>query len=306
MAASKLAGTISNRESALPTAKTLATSMPALLIEARRIGATILAGWHGRRRAGPGEAFWQFRPFVSGEPAAMIDWRRSGRDEQLYVREKEWEAAHTVWFAPDLTASMSFRSRLAPTDKLSRALVLSLALTELLAQAGERVGLLGEGPPILSRGASEMIAAAILTANPDPWPDIGQLARHSDLIIIGDFLDPIEEIQRQLDAIASTGARAHLVQVFDPIEETFPFSGRTEFSDPESGFRHIVGRAETIGESYRKIVATRRDRLRDFARRLDWTFLIHCTDRPAIEPVSQLYSRLADQRSLRPKMTRVA
>ncbi len=60
-------------------AKGLAESLPDLLIEARRVAHTILAGWHGRRRAGPGETFWQFRPYVSGEPANGIDWRRSAR-----------------------------------------------------------------------------------------------------------------------------------------------------------------------------------------------------------------------------------
>ena len=50
-----------------------------------------------RRRAGAGESFWQYRRFNSGEPSQNVDWRRSARDDHLYVREQEWEAAHTVW-----------------------------------------------------------------------------------------------------------------------------------------------------------------------------------------------------------------
>src|SRR5271156_3722483 len=79
----------------------LAAAMPRLIREARRVAATVIHGLHGRRRAGPGENFWQYRRFVSGEPAARIDWRRSARDDHLYVREQEWEAAHTVWIWPD-------------------------------------------------------------------------------------------------------------------------------------------------------------------------------------------------------------
>jgi uncharacterized protein (DUF58 family) len=94
-------------------ARSLAQTMPRLILEARRIAATVIHGLHGRKRAGPGENFWQYRRFLSGEPARRVDWRRSARDEHLYVREQEWEAAHTVWLWPDRSPSMAFRSQLA-------------------------------------------------------------------------------------------------------------------------------------------------------------------------------------------------
>src|SRR5215208_6432261 len=89
-------------------ARALAESMPRLILEARKIAATVIHGLHGRRRAGPGENFWQYRRFLSGEPARRVDWRRSARDDILYVREREWEAAHTVWIWPDRSPSMVF------------------------------------------------------------------------------------------------------------------------------------------------------------------------------------------------------
>ena len=49
------------------SARALAAQMPRLIMEARRIAATVIHGLHGRRRAGSGENFWQFRRFVSGE-----------------------------------------------------------------------------------------------------------------------------------------------------------------------------------------------------------------------------------------------
>src|SRR5246127_1604434 len=122
-------------------ARSLAESMPRLILEARRIAATVIHGLHGRRRAGPGENFWQYRRFLSGEPARRVDWRRSARDEHLYVREREWEAAHTVWLWPDRSPSMQFRSQLAEDSKLDRCLVVAFALADILVQAGERVGI---------------------------------------------------------------------------------------------------------------------------------------------------------------------
>src|SRR5579885_3319238 len=121
-------------------ARTLAESMPRLIPEARRIAATVIHGLHGRRRAGPGENFWQYRRFLSGEPAQNVDWRRSARDDHLYVREREWEASHTIWIWADRSPSMAFESALATESKLDRALVVAFALAEVLVQGGERVG----------------------------------------------------------------------------------------------------------------------------------------------------------------------
>ena len=60
--------------------RSLAASLPRLMLEARRIAANVIHGVHGRRRAGAGESFWQYRRFVSGAPSQNVDWRRSARD----------------------------------------------------------------------------------------------------------------------------------------------------------------------------------------------------------------------------------
>src|SRR6186713_1105705 len=124
-------------------ARKLADAMPRLILEARRVASTVIHGLHGRRRAGPGENFWQYRRFMSGEPAQNVDWRRSARDDHLYVREREWEASHTIWLWPDRSASMEFHSDLTEWSKLDRALVVTFALAEVLVQGGERVGIPG-------------------------------------------------------------------------------------------------------------------------------------------------------------------
>src|SRR6202049_1897783 len=143
-------------------ARSLAKSMPRLILEARRIAATVIHGLHGRRRAGPGENFWQYRHFLSGEPARRVDWRRSARDNQLYVREREWEAAHTVWIWPDRSPSMAFRSPLAEVSELDRALVMALALAEILVQGGERVGIPGLTRPTGARNIVEKISQSMI------------------------------------------------------------------------------------------------------------------------------------------------
>src|SRR5918911_4159971 len=109
-----------------PEAHAIADRLPELLIEAIRVSNTVAHGIHGRRRAGPGETFWQFRQFQGSDASTLIDWRRSASSDHLYVREREWEAAHTVWLWPDLSPSMNFASHLATVTKRDRALVLML------------------------------------------------------------------------------------------------------------------------------------------------------------------------------------
>ncbi|MCX5481138.1 DUF58 domain-containing protein [Kaistia geumhonensis] len=281
----------------LAEAKTLADSLPGLLVEARRIATTVLAGWHGRRRAGPGETFWQFRPFLAGEAPGRIDWRRSARDDHLYVREREWEAAHTIWLAADLSRSMEFRSPLATASKRDRAVVLLLAVAELLAGAGERIGLIGLSDPVLARNAAERLAETLLHRGRDSvgLPDTRRLTRFADLVMIGDLLDPLGEIDAKLADCARAGATVHLIEIRDPVEETFPYAGRAEFRDPESGTVYVAGRAEQIADDYRRHLAARRDHLASTCRRLGWSYLVHRTDRPATEPLLALHARLSDR-----------
>jgi uncharacterized protein (DUF58 family) len=280
----------------LTEAKGIADAMPDMLIEARRVANVVLAGWHGRRSPGRGETFWQFRPFVTGESADAIDWRRSARDEHLFVREMEWEAVHTLWLWPDLSPSMDFRSRLSPVTKRNRATVLTLAMADLLSAAGERIGLLGASDPVMARNGAERLALVVprITGNANS-PDARRLRRFTDVVLFSDFLDPIADLDANLEAILASGARAHLVQVVDPIEETFPYAGRTEFVDPETGARHVVSRAEQYRADYHQRLAALREHLRTLSRRLDWTFIVHRTDRPATEPLLALHARLADR-----------
>jgi uncharacterized protein (DUF58 family) len=277
-----------------PEAHALAARMPALLIEAQRVAHTVTHGSHGRRRAGPGETFWQFRHFDYNDSRSGIDWRRSGSSDHLFVREREWEAAHTVWLWIDLSPSMQFRSRLSNTTKESRAVVLGLALSELLARAGERVGVLG-GRPYAGRNASRRVAEILVrdankgTSLPPP----ARLSRFSECLLFSDFLEPAEETAARIEEIAAQGVRGHLVQILDPAEETLPYEGRTEFSASEGRDRVIAGRAETLRERYRERLRAHRNMLAAEARRLHWSFLLHHTDRPAEEVVLAIHNRLA-------------
>ncbi|MGO4707275.1 DUF58 domain-containing protein [Microvirga sp. 2MCAF38] len=285
-------------------ALTLADRMPRVLLEARRVAATLSHGIHGRRRAGMGETFWQFRPFVTGEAAQRIDWRRSARDDRLYVREREWETAHTVWFWLDRSASMGFVSDLAQASKIERTLVLGLALADTFVDGGERVGMLGLMPPRATSRIAEIMAEVIVAdqiALEDDLPPQAPVAAQDEVILVSDFLSPLNEIATTVEAISSRGARGHLVMIVDPVEESFPFHGQAELHDLEAGLSLRIGDADLWGRSYRERIATHRDAIEELTRRRGWTFTIHRTDRPASEAALRVITLVATARGVGPR-----
>jgi uncharacterized protein (DUF58 family) len=281
----------------------LADRVPELSIEAQRIAATVAHGVHGRRRSGPGENFWQFRQLATGDPTHLIDWRRSASSDHLYIREREWETAHTVWLWPDLSPSMAFKSHLATISKRERALVLMFAIGELLIRAGERIAVMGVTQPSQFRKTTTKIAEMLSARLKDKTliaslPPEERVGRFASTVWISDFLDPIDQIAPRMRMLAANGTTGHLIQVLDPAEETLPYSGRTEFVGVEGSERWIADRAESLREAYQARLAAHRDELSSLCRSLGWSFAVHHTDKPATEPVLALILRLAGQSTM--------
>ena len=269
--------------------------MPAPLLAALRVAATVEQGVHGRRRMGSGDAFWQFRQYQPGDPATRIDWRQSAKSDRLYLRETEWAAAQSVWLWRDASASMNWRSSPSLPLKAERADLLILALAALLLRAGERVALLGgEFRPSASRASLERLAQTLGRTASDSLPPTIALPRHAQLVLIGDFLSPLPAIEAALRPYAERGLKGHLVQVHDPAEEDLPFLGRIRFEGTEQEGELLLSRTELVQEAYRERYRAHRDGLVIMARGLGWTFAISGSDRPAEPALLALYRQIAE------------
>lgn len=269
------------------------------MVAARRVAATVALGVHGRRRAGAGENFWQFRPLGQGESRQRIDWRRSARDDRLTVREREWESAHTVMLWADRSASMAFRSSLAQDSKIDRALVLALAAADLLVRGGERVGFCGLSRAVAARDVADRLTQALIaqeTAAPAlaraETPPAEPLPARAQALIFSDALRPLDEWALAVETLAARGAGGHLVAIADPVEETFPFSGHVEFLDVDSEWRLRLGEAAALRGAYLDRLAAHRDGLAAMCRRHGWSFAVHRTDAPPAQALLALRARL--------------
>ncbi len=288
-----------NTRNRVETARALAARLPDLLVAARRIAANVMLGLHGRRHPGPGESFWQFRPYVAGESARQIDWRRSARDDHLFIREREWEASQTVWLWVDLSPSMDFHSQLSPTSKLDRSVILMLALADLLGRGGERIGMPGLAEPRIGRDSADRLAEVLSHATlVEDWPRLERIGRFASVVVLSDFLADADTTRERLRALAGRGANMHLLQVLDPAEETFPYEGRVEFRDPETGATWLTERAGGIRTGYRDKLAAHREMIRALARQGASSFAVHHTDRPASEGLLSLQTRISGELSV--------
>jgi uncharacterized protein (DUF58 family) len=273
----------------------LAADLPGILLEARRLAAAA-PGVHGRRRAGPGEAFWQFRDHRPEDGARLVDWRRSARGERLYVREREREAAQTCLFWLDPNPGFAWNSAPAYPPKKRRALTMSLAFGILLARGGERIGALGGPIPRAGPRAAERLGIDLMQIN-QPTP--AHAPTRSIVIYCSDFYQPVETWAERLKQAAAAGASGALIMICDPAEEDFPFRGRTLFHEPGGAKRDILfGRAEGAKEEYAQRLAHHRQRMRETARAYGFMLISHRTDHSAAPAMSLLAASLSERGSL--------
>lgn len=276
-------------------AEALGQTLPPLLAEAEMLASTVMLGEHGRRRAGMGDEFWQYRPAHPGDSARAIDWRRSARSDAHFVREREWQAAQSVTIWVDQGRSMAFSGHKARLPKADRAKLLALALAVLLLRAGERVGLAGLSNPRAGRSQLLRLAARLAAQEADSEyaaPETEGIVSHGRAVFMSDFLGQLQGIETGLAQAADRGVKGCLIQILDPAEEEFPFDGRTIFESMGGSVRHETQQAGDLRVRYLARLAERKDRLSALARSVGWHFTTHHTGSPAQSALLWAYQAL--------------
>ncbi|WP_323784135.1 DUF58 domain-containing protein [Leisingera sp.] len=276
-------------------AEAAASALPPLLVQARHLAGSVLMGEHGRRRAGTGDDFWQYRPAQAGDSRRMIDHRRSAMGDVQYVREREWQISQTVHLWVDTGASMRFASTAKLPQKIDRARLLALAASVLMVQGGERVGLTGGSLPPRRGNVQILRLAEALSDDAEQDyapPNDRALIPHARALFISDFLGPSAPMEQALSKAAARGVRGVLLQVLDPAEEAFPFSGRTLFQSINGGVTHETLKASALQDRYLDRLAERRTVLERLCREAGWRFGQHHTGDTAQNALMWLYHAL--------------
>ena len=279
----------------LSQAGKLAGNLPGLLLEAEKVAHSFMKGIHGRRRVGTGEAFWQFRPWQQGDSRRDIDWRQTAKRDQAFVRQTEWEAAQTIWLYRDASASMDFKSAPELMSKKDYAEILLLAVGIVLLNGGEQVSLLGTdlapqtGYPSIQRLYEVLPAQIYLAESGRP------VAAKSHVMLVSDFYFPVEQLVSFCEKLAARHVTGTLVQVFDPAEQTLPYSGRIRFQDIEgSPVESLdIAQAEAIRAEYEQKFITHQENLAETAKGFGWKFEKFSTEIKPEAALSHLYNEIS-------------
>jgi uncharacterized protein (DUF58 family) len=259
-------------------------------------------GSHGRRRAGPGSAFWQYRAYDPGESIRNIDWRRSARGDNAIVREREWEAALTLDIWVDASRSMDFPPAPAPMAKRGTADMLVLAAASAWLENAERVRVLDDPRPVNTSGLGKIgsVVAALDRAASNPGaagqedlPPRGPAPRQGFVLLVGDFLAPISDFAERAATLAGRGAQGAVIQVLHPHEIELPAKGRVEFASIEAGERHLLRNVALGQDEYHQRMTDHSDALRTALARFGWGFVQHRTDAPLTPSLTRALALLA-------------
>ncbi|MEQ9815380.1 MAG: DUF58 domain-containing protein [Azospirillaceae bacterium] len=267
-----------------------AARFPPLAVTAARVAATVEQGTHGRRRSGLGDDFWQFRPYLPGDPASRIDWRQSAKRESPHIREREQAVAQSTLLWADRRPAMAWSSSKHLATKADTAALLVLALADLLGRGGEAVGWLGGSRPRTGRSRTARLAEEWTTLpDADRPPSLEHLPIASTVVLASDFLDPVEELAQALAPLGVRRAGGVLLQVLDPAEADLPYRGRVEFHGTASGLPVLLPRVEAVRQAYVERLRLHQDALAALARQRGWILLRHRTDQAPEAALLALY-----------------
>jgi uncharacterized protein (DUF58 family) len=286
---------VTRRRDNLSQAGLLAGHLPGLLLQAEKVAHSFMKGIHGRRRVGTGEAFWQFRPYQPGDSSRDIDWRQTAKREDAFVRQTEWEAAQTAWLYRDASESMNFSSAQDLLSKKDYAEILLLALGMVLLTGGEQVSLLGTDLAPQSGYAASQRIYEMLAAQANLSESRRPVTAKSQVVLMSDFYFPLQELASFCEILAARKVQGLLVQVFDPAEQTLPYSGRVRFQDTENTDAEplIIPHVEAVREEYERKFIAHQESLAALAKNLGWKFEKFTTATKPEAALVQLYNDLS-------------
>ena len=266
-------------------AEELSNKIPSLYVKADRIANTIWEGMHNRNKDGLGDNFWQFRKYEYGDPAHLIDWKKTAKSNETFIQEKELQTLQNFVIWRDTSRSMNFRSSESIDTKLYRANLFTLTLTIILSKSGENIVLNGLKTELLKGGnAVNFVSNQINEKVTDSYkssPNINAIKNNSDVILIGDFLNNINETEKTIKELSNRGINGIIIQILDPAERFFPYKGRINFNGLEGEKNILIGKAESVRNDYKKAIKIHIEKLEKLTTSYSWKYILDNSDQDA-------------------------
>jgi uncharacterized protein (DUF58 family) len=249
-------------------------------LRTHRLVNDVLSGAYRSSFRGSGVEFAEVRRYQPGDDVRSIDWNRTAKMGEAYIKNYVEERELTLALLVDTSGSMDFGSREYSKREAAASLCALLAFVALRQQ--DRVGLtlFGETPglhlqPRKGAGAVARVVREVIAARPTGGgtdfravleTQERTLRRRSLIFLISDFLDTAtSSAGRDWTQVAARLAKRHdviAVRVIDPFEEELPPAGLLRFEDIESGAgQELDTRSQAVRATWSAAAAARRERL---------------------------------------------
>lgn len=251
--------------------------------------------WNGIHRSpyhGFSAEFTEYRQYTPDDDPRYLDWRVFARSDRFFIKKFEDETNLRCHVLADNSRSMSYGT--VGYTKGEYASTLAATLAYFLYLQGDAIGLLTfdeqlrEYLPARHRTghlrhlmlALEKPAAGQATDVVAPLKRIVEIVRKRGLIVlISDFLAPLERLDQNLSALAACGHEVLVVQVLDPAEVNFDFKQPAMFQDMESERMLFIDPGAARNEYIHKLGA-HQAALRASCQKLGFSWQNLTTDRP--------------------------
>jgi len=206
--------------------------------------------WSGIHRSpyhGFSVEFTEYRQYTAGDDPRYVDWRVFARSDRYFIKKFEDETNLRCHLLADHSRSMTYGS--LGYTKAQYAATLAATLAYFLYLQGDAVGLLTFDEQIRdylpARHRTGHLRQLMLTLEKPAGGQTTNLAaplkriaetvrKRGILVLLSDFLAPIERLEPELIALTACGHEVIVFQVLDPAELTFNFGAASLFQDVES------------------------------------------------------------------------
>lgn len=252
-----------------------------------------VSGLHRSPFHGYSAEFSQYRHYRPGDDLKYVDWKLLARTDRIYTKQYLETTNMVAQIAIDASASMAFKGRTG-VAKIVYARLLAAALAHLVSRQGDGIGCVvyddrvrhytptRSGPSHLRQllvSLSKLEASGATAAAPSLRRAIDLLRRRGLLVIISDFYDEDDAIERELKRAARIGHDVAAFHVVTRDEVEFPFAADVELEDLETG-RSMLTSGTAARSAYRRDFADFLERWRTRCTRygIDYTRVL--TDMP--------------------------
>lgn len=265
------------------SAEALAAQTPDLKALAGRTAYQIMQGHHPQRKAGPGENFWQFRDYQTGDMPGEIDWRQSAKTDRVFIRQKEIHKAQSVLFWLKHGPDMDFQSSKGALSKSQAAATIALTLALLHNRGGEMIAYAGAMRPGHSEKTLQNFERLLLAPSSEDEMlgadlALSKIPRHAELYLISDFLEEPDALRAACDQASARTANGWMIQVLDPAEIDLPYQGRIVFEDHHGPNRALINNAVDVRDEYKTRIKRHIEAVEKLCSDLGWHYLLYRTD----------------------------